>query len=247
MSRNDQFGDQHARIEGMFDQLNQDLNERRRLLRGGANTTKINMELRKKQSTLGTEISALEEQLSKDDRSGKITRKEATRRADMIRALHNKKHKLDDVVSNSSDQSSRDGLFKKHGGANQRKQYDEEDETDSTRGLDNQQLVQMQRDTMDNQDKDLESLSAAIARQKHLGYAISDELDLQQGLLEDVDEEMGNATARLKKTTKQVRKISKKEKNCGMITCLVFLIALFIALVATKWGCTVINDPKHCK
>eukprot|EP00003_Mantamonas_plastica_P031799 TRINITY_DN839_c0_g2_i4.p1 TRINITY_DN839_c0_g2~~TRINITY_DN839_c0_g2_i4.p1 ORF type:complete len:233 (+),score=37.76 TRINITY_DN839_c0_g2_i4:100-798(+) len=171
MSRNDQFGDQHARIEGMFDQLNQDLNERRRLLRGGANTTKINMELRKKQSTLGTEISALEEQLSKDDRSGKITRKEATRRADMIRALHNKKHKLDDVVSNSSDQSSRDGLFKKHGGANQRKQYDEEDETDSTRGLDNQQLVQMQRDTMDNQDKDLESLSAAIARQKHLGVS----------------------------------------------------------------------------
>eukprot|EP00003_Mantamonas_plastica_P031797 TRINITY_DN839_c0_g2_i1.p2 TRINITY_DN839_c0_g2~~TRINITY_DN839_c0_g2_i1.p2 ORF type:complete len:101 (+),score=22.51 TRINITY_DN839_c0_g2_i1:100-402(+) len=45
MSRNDQFGDQHARIEGMFDQLNQDLNERRRLLRGGANTTKINMEV----------------------------------------------------------------------------------------------------------------------------------------------------------------------------------------------------------
>lgn len=62
-------------------------------------------------------------------------------------------------------------------------------ETERTRELDNQGLLQLQRQTMDDQDQDLEELRKIVARQKELGIAINGELQVQNDLLRLADED----------------------------------------------------------
>lgn len=73
-------------------------------------------------------------------------------------------------------------------------------ETDQTRPLDEGGLAQLQQVQMDNQDAQLNQLTAILQRQKHLGMAIHSEIEQQNemldGLLNDVDStssRLGNA------------------------------------------------------
>ena len=62
-------------------------------------------------------------------------------------------------------------------------------ETERTRELDNQGLLQLQRETMEDQDLGLEELRKIVARQKELGIAINGELQVQNDLLRLADED----------------------------------------------------------
>lgn len=63
-------------------------------------------------------------------------------------------------------------------------------ETSRTRELDNQGLLQLQRDTMQSQDQNVEQLSKIVARQKELAISINSELEVQNELLGLADEEV---------------------------------------------------------
>ncbi|CAG8472490.1 9676_t:CDS:1 [Ambispora leptoticha] len=60
-------------------------------------------------------------------------------------------------------------------------------ETEQTRGLDNEGLLRLQQQTMQDQDLHVEQFSAMLSRQKHIGLAISEELDMQNGMLDDLN------------------------------------------------------------
>lgn len=62
-------------------------------------------------------------------------------------------------------------------------------ETERTRELDNQGVLQLQRETMQDQDQGLEELRKIVARQKELGIAINGELQIQNDLLRLADED----------------------------------------------------------
>lgn len=62
-------------------------------------------------------------------------------------------------------------------------------ETERTRELDNQGLVQLQKQTMADQDLSVEELRKIVARQKELGIAINSELVIQNELLKLTDED----------------------------------------------------------
>lgn len=62
-------------------------------------------------------------------------------------------------------------------------------ETERTRELDNQGVLQLQRETMQDQDVGLEELRKIVARQKELGIAINGELQVQNDLLRLADED----------------------------------------------------------
>lgn len=62
-------------------------------------------------------------------------------------------------------------------------------ETERTRELDNQGVLQLQRETMQDQDLGLEELRKIVARQKELGIAINGELQVQNDLLRLADED----------------------------------------------------------
>ncbi|KFX93874.1 hypothetical protein V490_04618, partial [Pseudogymnoascus sp. VKM F-3557] len=63
-------------------------------------------------------------------------------------------------------------------------------ETERTRELDNEGVVQLQKQMMQEQDMDLDELAKIVRRQKEMGIAISDELDLQNEMLTRVDEDV---------------------------------------------------------
>lgn len=62
-------------------------------------------------------------------------------------------------------------------------------ETERTRELDNQGVLQLQRDTMQDQDMSVEELIKAVRRQKDLGVQINEELEVQNEMLRMVDED----------------------------------------------------------
>ncbi|KAJ3007192.1 hypothetical protein HKX48_009268, partial [Thoreauomyces humboldtii] len=72
-----------------------------------------------------------------------------------------------------------------------------------------QALLGQQQELMAVQDDALTSLSSIIRRQKEIGMAIGQELDLQNGLLEEVDDQVGRVQGRLAGTTKKLDRVLK--------------------------------------
>jgi regulator of vacuolar morphogenesis len=81
-------------------------------------------------------------------------------------------------------------------------------ETDKTRELDNEGVLQLQKQMMQDQDLDVEELAKIVRRQKQMGLAINEELQLQDEMLRRVDEDVDRVQGKLKIAKKRVQKIS---------------------------------------
>ena len=81
-------------------------------------------------------------------------------------------------------------------------------ETDKTRELDNEGVVQLQRQLMQDQDLDVEELAKIVRRQREMGLAISSELELQNEMLKRVDEDVDRVQGKISIAKKRIGKIS---------------------------------------
>jgi regulator of vacuolar morphogenesis len=63
-------------------------------------------------------------------------------------------------------------------------------ETDRTRDKDNQEVLQLQKQIMEDQDMDVEQLTTAVRRLKELGVGINEELVEQQEMLDMLDQDV---------------------------------------------------------
>ncbi|ORY95089.1 hypothetical protein BCR43DRAFT_495129 [Syncephalastrum racemosum] len=77
-------------------------------------------------------------------------------------------------------------------------------ETEQTRGLDNEGLMQHQQQIMADQDDQVEHFNAILARQKQLGIAIGDELETQNQVLDELDNDVGRTHTKLKFAKKKL-------------------------------------------
>ncbi|KAL8692381.1 MAG: hypothetical protein Q9218_002571, partial [Villophora microphyllina] len=80
-------------------------------------------------------------------------------------------------------------------------------ETDRTRALDNQGVLQLQQQLMKEQDEDVDVLAAAVARQKQIGIEIQEELAVQKDMLELMDEDVDRVQSKLDVARKRIGKI----------------------------------------
>ncbi|KAI8141323.1 Phox homologous domain-containing protein [Fennellomyces sp. T-0311] len=80
-------------------------------------------------------------------------------------------------------------------------------ETEVTRGLDNDGLLQYQNQVMTDQDQQIEQFSALLARQKQLGFAIGDELETQNQILDELDGDVDRTALKLKFASKKLATI----------------------------------------
>ncbi|KAG2227186.1 hypothetical protein INT45_008430 [Circinella minor] len=80
-------------------------------------------------------------------------------------------------------------------------------ETEVTRGLDNDGLIDYQKQVMDDQDQQVEQFSALLARQKQLGFAIGDELETQNEILDELDAGVDRTGLKLKFASKKLATI----------------------------------------
>ncbi|KAI8144789.1 hypothetical protein BJV82DRAFT_643984 [Fennellomyces sp. T-0311] len=77
-------------------------------------------------------------------------------------------------------------------------------ETEETRGLDNEGLMAYQQQVMSDQDQQVEQFSAILARQRQLGYAIGDELEAQNQVLDELDSGVDRTNVKLKFAKKKL-------------------------------------------
>ncbi|KAG0646958.1 Vacuolar morphogenesis 7 [Hyphodiscus hymeniophilus] len=81
-------------------------------------------------------------------------------------------------------------------------------ETERTRELDNEGVLQLQKQLMADQDLDVEELAKIVRRQKEMGLAIHGELELQNQMLTRVDEDAERVQKKIEIAKKRVGKIS---------------------------------------
>lgn len=81
-------------------------------------------------------------------------------------------------------------------------------ETSKTRELDNEGVVQLQKQMMQDQDQDVEELGKIVRRQREMAGAIHSELELQNEILTGVDRDVDRLKGKIDVTKKRVNKIS---------------------------------------
>lgn len=81
-------------------------------------------------------------------------------------------------------------------------------ESAKTRALDNQGVLQLQKQMMHEQDEDVMVLARAVARQKELGIQIQEELEVQNEMLGMLDEDVTRVQGKMDVARKRIGKIS---------------------------------------
>ena len=81
-------------------------------------------------------------------------------------------------------------------------------ETDRTRALDNEGVLQLQKQLMQEQDEDVMVLGQAVRRQRELGIAIQEELQVQNEMLGMLDEDVTRVEGKIQVANKRIKKIS---------------------------------------
>lgn len=81
-------------------------------------------------------------------------------------------------------------------------------ETDRTRALDNEGVLQLQKQLMQEQDEDVMVLGQAVRRQRELGVAIQEELQVQNEMLGMLDEDVTRVEGKIQVANKRIKKIS---------------------------------------
>jgi regulator of vacuolar morphogenesis len=81
-------------------------------------------------------------------------------------------------------------------------------ETDRTRELDNQGVLQLQQKVMQEQDMDVEDLGKVVRRMKEMGVAINEELVEQSQMMDMLDEDVDRVGGKVDVAKKRIRKIN---------------------------------------
>lgn len=132
-------------------------------------------------------------------------RKEKDGLEDLLNAMA-AKGRIDNAVASLEDKEALVGGASTRKPARSRRVLGKE--TERTRELDNQGVLQLQRETMQDQDLGLEELRKIVARQKELGIAINGELQVQNDLLRLADEDADRLQGKLDISKKRLGKIS---------------------------------------
>lgn len=94
-----------------------------------------------------------------------------------------------------------------------------------------EEVLGSQQQTMAEQDQALEDLSNITKSTKHIALAISDELDLHERLLDDLEDSVEHTTSRMQFAKKKLTQFMKKTKICGFMTTFFVLLAVLVVVV----------------
>ncbi|MDP2437158.1 MAG: SNARE domain-containing protein [archaeon] len=218
-----------------MEQIQADINEKNQLARSAVNTQKQSASIRRKLSELQEGLSQLDEDLSRiasQPAAYRLTAAEVNRRGDLLKKMSNRRNELDSlskIAPLSASDAERADLFSTPSapsGAQPRTRFWGASETEETQNLANQDLVHHQRTKMiSGHDGHLSNLSESLDRTKEVAIAISDELDVHEQLLGDIDLKVVRTTAQVQGTTEKVMTFAQKASTMGlMITILVLAI-----------------------
>ncbi|KAJ6231023.1 syntaxin-51-related [Anaeramoeba flamelloides] len=162
------------------------------------------LSLRKKVSDLEKVYKRLNKQLNtikKNPTKYSLTQREYMRRRDN---LSEKKIEIDKLKNWKSARSKNKIKFYQQ--SKEQLERERMEFENKYSGLDNSQILDINRTTMKNQDKSLDELSNCISRITNIALEIGNELDLHNKLLDDIDTKMDKVDHKLKRSTRKMRK-----------------------------------------
>mmetsp|Transcript_1775 Transcript_1775/g.2972 ORF Transcript_1775/g.2972 Transcript_1775/m.2972 type:complete len:135 (+) Transcript_1775:30-434(+) len=108
------------------------------------------------------------------------------------------------------------------------------EETEETKGMDNNQLFGAQSQIVKKQDDHLDILAESIQRTKHIALAIDDEVTEQDKLLDSLNDHVDSTGAKLRNTTRRVKRVERKSstKLLWLIICILFLGLVGVSVAA---------------
>ncbi|CAB4380292.1 hypothetical protein RhiirA5_345610 [Rhizophagus irregularis] len=176
-------------------------------------------------------IKELEEELSAAEESGTLSSKELKEKEDTLIKLTKQIDKLEALLQDKP--SARKLLL----GLNNMDEPSSKKSkktvrfSDQADDYDNAVVIQLQQRMIQNQDEDLDRLSAAIGRQQQLGLMIGEELNYQVELLAETEDIVDRTEGRLNKAKRNLTKVSKKAKEKGSFWIIALLISILVLLI----------------
>ena len=214
---------------------------------GGPGASRLSANARRGLGTLGAALDGLRAAAAADDqppppspspspspsspgRQPRVTEAERHRRLDAVAALRARREALLlQLRRPASDAGGNAG-----GGASSSQEQQQQGqqrprETAETAPLDSVALLDSQRQAMDRQDRELEGLEKTVRSTRHVALAVGEELELQSGLLEALDDDVGATGARLRAAGRQLAAVARRPGECRSLC--TGLLALFVAAV----------------
>uniref|UniRef100_M8AT09 Uncharacterized protein n=1 Tax=Aegilops tauschii TaxID=37682 RepID=M8AT09_AEGTA len=105
----------------------------------------------------------------------------------------------------------------------------------STANMENQEIVQLQRNIMKEQDECLDRLEETIVSTKHIALAINEELDLHVRLIDDLDERVEDTSTQLQRAQKKLKSLNTRMRKSGSCTGILVSIIAGVIFVAVVW------------
>lgn len=180
----------------------------------------------------GTKVTTLQTQLSAEEREGgrlALGEGELRRRRDLIRELNTEILGLERLsqsiatqrttlsVPNSSDEPG-NPLFAGHsptpqvqssgGAVSSRRVFGVPQETERTKGLDNQGVLQLQQTIMQEQEDHMGDILHQVRRTKGLAQQINEELVSQIDLLDGLEDDVDRVDSKIKRAQRRADKLS---------------------------------------
>jgi syntaxin 8 len=144
-----------------------------------------------------------------------------------LEVLASKKIQLDSRFANTPGSSARTQLFEASG-RNPRLFDDDEDEAILD---DNTSIETMQTEKekiLVEQDKGLDNLAKAIARQKNIAIKIGSEIEDQNTIIDGIADQMDHTSNRVNRETRHVEEVTTKDSTWSLW---IIILSLFVAII----------------
>jgi len=105
------------------------------------------------------------------------------------------------------------------------------EETIDTYNLSNEQIYSMHEQKLKNQDDALDTIHSGVKNLRNVAYDINVELDVQEGLLDDIDHEMDIAKNKVDANIIRVDKVAAKTKDKGCCCMMLLLLVVIVVLL----------------
>lgn len=213
----------------LADAIYADINSRNNLLSRGGDVAAMNTTIRRKLSQLSAKIQHLEDELdrmSKNPSKYRVTEKEIRRRGDLLDNLQNRREQLNSMVAVPQGLAAKkNALYGEVG-----RSVWGGGETDETKGLDNQGLVNLQEQKFKVQDEKLDNLGRVVREQKEVAGKMGTTLDEHNRLLGDFEGRTDVTNARVQLENKRVDSLKEKATTGGFWMVIIVLFVLIVVL-----------------
>jgi regulator of vacuolar morphogenesis len=221
--------DEQADLQTLVRDIRADINKRNALADMGdvSGSHTSNVQAKKKLVALLDRVGVLARGLEALGMRG-MTQGELQRRGDMVARLQDDCEKLGKMVvaarqasrpltsaardHGAASHSDRASLLASPTGASAKRSVTRvfggpPQETETTRPLDDGGLFQLQKTQMEEQDTQLTQLTSILRRQRHIGSAISSEIEQQNEMLDDLSNNVDRVGSKLGTANKQLRRL----------------------------------------